>query len=71
MLSICVFYFFVLILRYFFVIGIFNKIVIPLTFVGYEIVIANSVLSDRLAIYQNLLVKYIIVNTLQHIQHFQ
>ena len=33
--------------------GVFNKTIIPLALVGYEIVIANSVLRASLAIYHN------------------
>ena len=31
--------------------GVFNKTVIPLTLVGYEMIIANSAISASLAIY--------------------
>ena len=32
--------------------GVFNKTIIPLTLVGYEMIIANSALRALLAIYQ-------------------
>ena len=35
--------------RYF--VGVFNRIIIPLALVGYEIIIANSVLRTSFAIY--------------------
>ena len=36
--------------RYF--VGVFNKTIIPLALVGYEMIIANSALSASLAIYE-------------------
>ena len=38
--------------RYF--VGVFNKTIIPLALVGYEMIIANSALRASLAIYQGL-----------------
>jgi len=32
--------------------GVFNKTIIPLAFVGYEMIVANSALRASLAIYQ-------------------
>ena len=54
--------------------GVFNKTILPLALVGYEMIIANSALRASLAIYisypmrpRGIIVKYVILYNICHV----